>query len=424
MCTYEKVRRRFRVLALVAALLTALLVPTVAAQGASGPPSTAKGHTQKTLSRTLSSPRTPPPGDPWVVSLGDSYISGEGGRWAGNTDGSSSRIDALGPTAYFDNPTRTAELIPRCHRSESAEIHIGVAHSLNLACSGARTYTFTDSGGYFKPGLDFYDVNGHQGQALMLRNFALTHRVTMVAVSIGGNDFGFGDVVTTCFEDYYFFDRYCKDDPTITSRFDAASAARVTSQIVQALRNVRAAMLTAGYPDDSYRVLVQNYPSPIPFGNDFRYPQNWDRQNVGGCGLWNVDADWALNTAMPTVTRSVGTAVIDSGMRNIVTMDVSREVGEHKLCQKGVGLLEEQGLNSWKDPGAVDKTEWINQIRVFTLGTNYFQQESMHPNFWAQLGLRNCLRQAYANGVAHGGTCIVAGRGLTIRNEPVMALLN
>ena len=420
MCTYEKVRRRFRVLALVATLLTALLVPAVAAQGASGSRSTAKSHTQS----ALNSPRTPPPGDPWVVSLGDSYISGEGGRWAGNTDGSSSRIDALGPKAYFDNPTHTAELIPRCHRSTSAEIHIGVAYSLNLACSGARTYTFTDSDGYFKPGLDFYDVNGHQGQALMLRNFALTHRVTMVAVSIGGNDFGFGDVVTTCFEDYYFYNRYCKDDPAVTSRFNPTSAAKVTAQIVQALRNVRVAMATAGYPDDSYRVLVQSYPSPIPFGNDFRYPQDWDRQNVGGCGLWNVDADWALNTAMPTVTRSVGTAVIDSGMRNIVTMDVSREVGEHKLCQKGVGLLEEQGLNSWKDPGAVDKTEWINQIRVFTIGTDYFQQESMHPNYWAQLGLRNCLRQAYANGLPHGGTCIVAGRGLTVRSEPVMALLN
>ncbi|MEV7131602.1 hypothetical protein AB0N24_01815 [Arthrobacter sp. NPDC093128] len=27
----------------------------------------------------------PPPGDGWVVSVGDSYISGEAGRWAGNS---------------------------------------------------------------------------------------------------------------------------------------------------------------------------------------------------------------------------------------------------------------------------------------------------------------------------------------------------
>ena len=35
-------------------------------------------------------------GTPYVASLGDSYISGEAGRWAGNTNESSSEIDALG----------------------------------------------------------------------------------------------------------------------------------------------------------------------------------------------------------------------------------------------------------------------------------------------------------------------------------------
>src|SRR3954468_7288102 len=73
-----------------------------------------------------------------VVALGDSAISGEAGRWAGNTNGSASRTDALGPTAYYDTPT--GEAIPGCHRSKSAEVHIGVT-SKNLACSGARTYS-------------------------------------------------------------------------------------------------------------------------------------------------------------------------------------------------------------------------------------------------------------------------------------------
>jgi hypothetical protein len=105
-------------------------------------------------------------GTPTVVSVGDSYISGEAGRWAGNTNGSSSKIDALGPSAYFDNATHTAEQITRCHRSAAAEIHIGggVA-STNLACSGAKTATFTDSSGYFKPGLDFYDNGARPSRA-------------------------------------------------------------------------------------------------------------------------------------------------------------------------------------------------------------------------------------------------------------------
>ena len=42
-------------------------------------------------------------GAPWTTSVGDSFISGEAGRWAGNTDESSSKTDALGSTAYYDN---------------------------------------------------------------------------------------------------------------------------------------------------------------------------------------------------------------------------------------------------------------------------------------------------------------------------------
>src|SRR5262245_16754599 len=63
-------------------------------------------------------------GAPWVISLGDSAISGEAGRWAGNTNNSSSNVDAGGSDAYNDNASRTAEQIPGCHRSESAAIHI------------------------------------------------------------------------------------------------------------------------------------------------------------------------------------------------------------------------------------------------------------------------------------------------------------
>ena len=80
-----------------------------------------------------------PGGEPWVVSLGDSYISGEAGRWAGNESGGTSKIDALGRAAYWDAGSN--ETIERCHRSRSAAIHIGVVRSLNLACSGAITST-------------------------------------------------------------------------------------------------------------------------------------------------------------------------------------------------------------------------------------------------------------------------------------------
>ncbi|MEA2129302.1 MAG: hypothetical protein QOJ85_2193, partial [Solirubrobacteraceae bacterium] len=176
-------------------------------------------------------------GTPWVASVGDSYISGEAGRWAGNTNQSSSKIDALGPTAYFDNANRTAEQIDRCHRSWAAEVFVGGGvNGVTLACSGAKTSTFTNSDGNFKPGLDFYsDSAGHQGQARMLQSFASTHNVKLVPLSIGGNNFNFGDIVTQCVKDFltssYFSPTYCKDDSSVKANMTAANVATQTSAI-------------------------------------------------------------------------------------------------------------------------------------------------------------------------------------------------
>jgi hypothetical protein len=91
--------------------------------------------------------------------------------------------------------------------------------------------------------------------------------------------------------------------------------------------------------------------------------------------------------------------------------------------RKGVGLLEEEGLTSWKGTGAVNKTEWINQIRtVSALSPPYELQEDLHPNYWAQLALRNCATQAYNAGTPKGGTCTISGEGLNGTGEPNMTL--
>ena len=51
----------------------------------------------------------------------------------------------------------------------------------------------------------------------------------------------------------------------------------------------------------------------------------------------------------------------------------------------------------------------------------YQLQESMHPNYWAQLGLRSCVRQVWNAGAPRGGSCAVSGTGL-VAGEPRMAL--
>jgi len=374
--------------------------------------------------------QTPPSAEaPWIISLGDSFISGEGGRWAGNTDDAEWRNDALGPTAYFDNPTNTAELIPYCHRSASAEIHIGGdVNSLNLACSGAETSTYWTGtfDGDFKPGIDFYsDSSGNQGQALMLQEAATGKDVQMVVLSIGGNDFDVSGALETCAEDYLESfpgdDTYCHQDQSVLDQFSASAADTVRDAIVEAIGRIRTAMAAAGHPEGTYTLVVQDYPLPIPGGAGFRYPEEGlERIGTGGCGLWNTDADLFEQTILPVVSSTVRAAAAQAGGA-ITMLELGALLDQRQLCETGVGLLEEEGLADWASPGASDLTEWVNQIFIDTVESEHFQQESAHPNYWAQLALRNCLRQVWNDGSPIGGTCYHTS-GLNLAGEPNVVL--
>src|SRR3954451_3760225 len=183
---------------------------------------------------------------PTAVALGDSAISGEAGRWAGNTNQSSWKTDALGPSAYNDIPG--AESTPGCHRSKSAEVHIGGGvTSVNLAGSGARTYTHF-SGSDFKPGIDFYNSGGYKGQAQALKEYAHLHpsAIKAVVVLIGANDYGFADIVQTCVTDWLtspsWWKNYCQDDSNIVAMFTPANVNTITLRVRAAFQNVKDAM--------------------------------------------------------------------------------------------------------------------------------------------------------------------------------------
>jgi GDSL-like Lipase/Acylhydrolase family len=364
-----------------------------------------------------------PGAGPWsIAALGDSAISGEAGRWAGNTNGSPSRVDALGSTAYWDTPS--GEAIRGCHRSKAAEVYIGIP-AVNLACSGAKTSTSV--GGDFKPGIDFYsDSSGRQGQALALQQYASTHNVRAVVLLIGANNYGFADIVEACVADWLtspsWWPNYCNDDSSIRSRFTDARIQAETANVRGAILNVHQAMVNARYADDDWTLLVQTYSSPIPRGAGFRYPQSgFTRQTIGGCGVWNRDADWANDTVVRVFNDTARNAAAQSGLSNVRVLDMTNALVGHRLCENTVGLLEEKGIATWQSPGAVDKTEWVSQIRtVTTLLPPYQLQEDGHPSYWGQLALRNCLRQAYNDGNVRGGTCSPGAGGLTDRREPVM----
>ena len=391
----QRRRTRGAVLGVLTALLTAL-----GGLALTAPPAAADG---------------PGVGTPWVVTVGDSYISGEAGRWAGSSNASTSYADALGPTAYYDNAAGTGEQINRCHRSRSAEAFVGGGVSgLNLACSGARTATFTDGNGYFKPGLDFYDDGaGRIGQAKALQQFAAGYNVTMVVVSIGGNDFNFGSIVQTCVSDFLsspsWFKNYCNDDSSVTSNFTSANVAAVKSRIATAYQNVRTAMRNAGYADGAWTMLVQNYPSPLPRSTGIRYGESgYTRQNTGGCGFWNADLNWANDTALPTISSTVVGAVSTAGIANSRTLDLSAAFNGRRLCESTVGLYEEKGPDQL-DPGRRRRQDRVGQP----------DPDRLH-------GLRALLRAGVAAPELLGadGHPVLCAAGLQRRHAPQRGLLH
>jgi hypothetical protein len=368
-------------------------------------------------------------GTPAVVTLGDSAISGEAGRWAGNTNQSSSRVDALGSTAYWDTPS--GEAIRGCHRSKAAQAHIGGGvKSLNLACSGARTSTGgTGSGQDFKPGIDFYlDASGRKGQARMLQEYAATNNVKAVVVMIGANNYGFAAIVERCVTNWLtspsWWKNYCSDDSDMTSRFTAARQATETANVRDALLRVRQAMANAGYGDSQYTIVAQTYWTPIPRSSGFRYAETgWTRQSVGGCGVWNRDAEWAHNVVVAAMNGSVRNGAAQTGLPNLVVLDLQNALDGRRLCETGVGLLEEKGIATWQSAGAVDATEWVSQIRTATTIFGPYQlQEGSHASYWGQLAMRNCLRLAYNGGAVRGGRCVRVANGLNARGEPQMGV--
>ena len=371
------------------------------------------------------SPNAVPGGEPWVVSVGDSFISGEAGRWAGNESLTTSGIDALGRAAYWDAGDR--ESIERCHRSKSAAIHIGVVRSLNLACSGAITSTRFDADGNFKPGIDFYDQGGRKGQALMLQEFASQNNVKMVALSIGGNDFHFADIVSQCVKDYLVsLTSRCQDSATVKSYISESAADRVRQNTAGAILNVASAMENAGYADADWTLVLQLYPQPLPVAGDMRYDVL--RQTLGGCGFGNADLDWAAATLLPLVNDTLMTAALQAQAQRpslrVEVMDSSRAFGGRQLCHDAVSRVgTDGGVANWQDQGAADRSEWVMEINIINAFETY-QQESLHPNFWGQLALRNCYRQVWNGGNVQGGACQrAAAGGVTADCEPNMTLV-
>ncbi len=364
-----------------------------------------------------------PPLPPRVVAVGDSFMSGEGGRWAGNTRTlGSTAVDAGTGNTYFDNEAGNAERIARCHRSKMAGITFGDVEAgpagENLACSGARTTT--PAGANPIPGLDLASTGeGRRGQALMLREFAIENplSIKMVAVSIGGNNFGFADIVRACVTQFIFAPATaCKDLNEVRERIEAAQLTARKGEIRQAILEVREGMRSGGYPDETYTLLVHDYPSIVPPAEQADATED---RTTNGCPVLSEDLDWIDTELMSELNRTVWEAASSTGLGNIERLELESAFVGRRLCESTTTLLEDTGLFSWnEEEGLLNVSDWINQLLL--AGAPYDISESFHPNYWGQAALRSCMRQAYNGGEVRSGTCTLEGAGLTALGEPRM----
>ncbi|MEU6880462.1 GDSL-type esterase/lipase family protein [Streptomyces sp. NPDC046712] len=334
-----------------------------------------------------------------VVSMGDSYISGEAGRWQGNsltTSGSRNGTDRAWTGSAYD-PSRVygTTAANGCHRSDSAEVKsaTGIASALiNLACSGATTenvFRASNGGKAYK---------GEAPQADQLAAVAASHDVKTIVLSIGGNDLGFADIIRNCATDYIVWYSYCHDDQQaeVDAKIDAAMAG-----VGKSVDEIRAVMSGAGYAASSYRIVLQSYPSPIPRAADNRYGESgWTRTNTGGCPFWNLDSDWARDSLVPQVANRLKGVATAKGVQ---FMDLRDMLQGREVCAKASKQVTSTV------PASATTSEWARWI-----DQNQTQgpiQENVHPNYYGQLALGRCLALIHAQPSGNFSCRNTAGAG-------------
>jgi lysophospholipase L1-like esterase len=320
-----------------------------------------------------------------IVAMGDSFISGEGGRWLGNgsdpsgtrsgTDRAAFGCGALG-CEYDAARVYGSSEADGCHRSDLAPIRsapIAVEAKLNLACSGAtaRNLWPRDEGGT--------EHFGEPPQADQLAAVARRAQVRMVAVTVGGNDVDFGDLVGECALDWA---RSPEDEPdTCHGEAEAAirrALPRATRYAIAAFHGVRRTLQAAGYDRSDYRLVAVGYASPLPSGRWFRYPEEgWTRLSEGGCPFWDADADWAATRATVDINGTLEAAAAASGAEYL---DLTHAFDGHQLCDLRSGRVGPSG------PSPLT-AEWFRRL-TFLQGSS---SESLHPNAYGQRVIGHCL---------------------------------
>jgi hypothetical protein len=320
-----------------------------------------------------------------IVSLGDSFISGEAGRWNGNSlnmlgtrDGTDRAASCWWIFCSYD-ATRVygSSYNNGCHRSDVATIKsasISINEKINLACSGARSVNIwrASQGGQ--------SYKGEAPQADQLLTVAQQKNVKLVVLTIMANDVSFADHVINCTVDWILGLGPC----------NAAQQAQLQAELPAAMDGlrksideVRATMAAAGYSPSQWKFVVAGYSSPVPAAADVRYSGS-DRWWSGGCPFYDEDFNWAKNTATPLIVDSMRAVAAE---KSVQFLDVRDALNGHESCHRNSSLVGSSGPNSVIH-------EWVRWVNTGCCQGD--AQESMHPNAFGQRAIGKCVALMYA----------------------------
>ena len=352
-------------------------------------------------------------GTPLVVGMGDSFMSGEGGRFAGNVY---EKLASDGAYDYGDNNytwqsyrdswnNTISEARPewRCHRSDSSVVNTLAARNpgsvaVNLACSGAVTGNIVTAGQL-----------GEASQLVQLKALLNnpSYKVSTIVVSIGGNDMKFGEVMTDCTQIVNKIN--CGTNGEKNKLTAIADKAR--GDITRTLDSITQAMREAGYEDGSYNFVYQSAPNLFATsGNRYGTPDNWFGNSYGespGVPMSNGTVDWMATDGQPFINAAMSSAVAGASNKRITFLDVSSAFSGHELSNTATQQIKKSNVSKLGYPVAAT-AEWVVPINsnyiAGSIGNTNRQQESYHPNRFGQQALAACVDQAIKQGTTAQST--------------------
>ncbi|MEV7006506.1 hypothetical protein [Streptosporangium sp. NPDC051022] len=368
--------------------------------------------------------------DAYVVSMGDSYISGEGGRWRGNAYGTNNFDDRdavpqdvdlqqtdrtrRGTTLkkiygntwmYKDSSGRNQ---PGCHRSDVAEVYGAkdttiknrhgasvVPVAVNLACSGATTSDMRTS---FK-GEETSQVGQLEGVA------STGKKIRYVVLSIGGNDLNLSDVIKFCVAEYWLIHvGECEKRASDSVKQENLNALK--SNLKSLLRKIDADLkfyeLTPGFA----KFIIQGYPRPfVTTALLGRADGRVQRIHKQGCPFTDLNFS-ELDALNLRINESLEGWTKESDFwpagRKGIFMNLRFAFDSHEVCNKHTviskGTATYDGVTTGEPNSfakAQSRYEWvryINHANATSEEGNSLMQESAHPNYEGQLVLQKCLK--------------------------------